>query len=77
MFWSTIYLFSFIHNSLLLVSQSSLYFTPSYFPSQTLKQNSSRLENRTQLVQLCHMGPKVFINCGGFIMIDTNQLGDT
>jgi len=44
---------------------------------KTLKQNSSRLENRTQLVQLCHMGPKVFINCGGFIMIDTNQLGDT
>ncbi|XP_005089175.1 transcription elongation factor SPT6 isoform X2 [Aplysia californica] len=44
---------------------------------KTLKQNNSRLENRTQLVQLCHMGPKVFINCGGFITIDTNQLGDT
>lgn len=44
---------------------------------QTLKQNNSRLENRTQLVSICHMGPKVFINCAGFIMIDTNQLGDT
>nr|KAG5690166.1 hypothetical protein BaRGS_013623 [Batillaria attramentaria] len=42
-----------------------------------LKQNSSRLENRTQLVQLCHMGPKVFINCAGFIKLDTNSLGDS
>ncbi|XP_050409437.2 transcription elongation factor SPT6 [Patella vulgata] len=40
-----------------------------------LKQNNSRLENRTQLVSLCHMGPKVFINCAGFIKIDTNSLG--
>ncbi|KAJ8312685.1 hypothetical protein KUTeg_010058 [Tegillarca granosa] len=39
-----------------------------------LKQNSSRLENRTQLVTLCHMGPKVFINCAGFIKIDTNGI---
>lgn len=44
---------------------------------QMLKQNNSRLENRTQLVSICDMGPKVFINCAGFIMIDTNQLGDT
>ncbi|GFO10563.1 LOW QUALITY PROTEIN: transcription elongation factor spt6, partial [Plakobranchus ocellatus] len=44
---------------------------------KTLKQNSSRLESRTQLVSMCDMGPKVFINCAGFIMIDTNQLGDT
>ncbi|KAH9503861.1 Transcription elongation factor SPT6 [Bulinus truncatus] len=44
---------------------------------KTLKQNNSRLENRTQLVSICDMGPKVFINCAGFIMIDTNQLGDT
>ncbi|PVD31669.1 hypothetical protein C0Q70_07087 [Pomacea canaliculata] len=42
-----------------------------------LKQNSGRLENRTQLVQLCHMGPKVFINCAGFIKLDTNSLGDS
>jgi transcription elongation factor SPT6 len=26
---------------------------------QTLKQNNQRLENRTQLVTACHMGPKV------------------
>ncbi|GFR73722.1 transcription elongation factor SPT6 [Elysia marginata] len=44
---------------------------------KTLKQNNSRLESRTQLVSMCNMGPKVFINCAGFIMIDTNQLGDT
>ena len=26
---------------------------------KTLKQNNQRLENRTQLVTVCHMGPKV------------------
>ncbi|XP_069471429.1 transcription elongation factor SPT6 [Ambystoma mexicanum] len=42
-----------------------------------LKQNNTRLESRTQLVTMCHMGPKVFINCAGFIKIDTNSLGDS
>ncbi|XP_051159276.1 transcription elongation factor SPT6-like isoform X2 [Leptopilina boulardi] len=42
-----------------------------------LKQTNQRLENRTQLVTVCHMGPKVFINCAGFIKIDTNSLGDS
>ncbi|OXU22488.1 hypothetical protein TSAR_006883 [Trichomalopsis sarcophagae] len=42
-----------------------------------LKQTNQRLENRTQLVTSCHMGPKVFINCAGFIKIDTNSLGDS
>lgn len=42
-----------------------------------LKQTNQRLENRTQLVTSCHMGPKVFINCSGFIRIDTNSLGDS
>ncbi|KAJ1520204.1 hypothetical protein ONE63_004415 [Megalurothrips usitatus] len=42
-----------------------------------LKQTNQRLENRTQLVTSCHMGPKVFINCAGFIRIDTNSLGDS
>ena len=42
-----------------------------------LKQSNQRLENRTQLVTVCHMGPKVFINCAGFIKIDTNSLGDS
>ncbi|GAB6026482.1 hypothetical protein CHUAL_012908 [Chamberlinius hualienensis] len=41
------------------------------------KQNNSRLENRTQLVTGYRMGPKVFINCAGFIKIDTNALGDS
>lgn len=43
---------------------------------KVLKQTNQRLENRTQLVTSCHMGPKVFINCSGFIKIDTNSLGD-
>ncbi|XP_012270306.1 transcription elongation factor SPT6 [Orussus abietinus] len=42
-----------------------------------LKQSNQRLENRTQLVTACHMGPKVFINCAGFVKIDTNSLGDS
>lgn len=46
------------------------------FLFQILKQNNTRLENRTQLVTMCHMGPKVFINCAGFIKIDTASLGD-
>ncbi|XP_038220585.1 transcription elongation factor SPT6 isoform X2 [Zerene cesonia] len=41
------------------------------------KQTNQKLENRTQLVTVCHMGPKVFINCSGFIKIDTNSLGDS
>ncbi|XP_010894715.3 transcription elongation factor SPT6 [Esox lucius] len=44
---------------------------------RVLKQNNTRLENRTQLVTMCHMGPKVFINCAGFIKIDTASLGDS
>uniref|UniRef100_A0A4D5R9G5 Transcription elongation factor SPT6 n=1 Tax=Scolopendra viridis TaxID=118503 RepID=A0A4D5R9G5_SCOVI len=44
---------------------------------KVLKQTNNRLENRTQLVTVCHMGPKVFINCAGFIKIDTNSLGDS
>ncbi|CAM9213792.1 unnamed protein product, partial [Lampetra fluviatilis] len=43
---------------------------------KVLKQHNARLENRTQLT-LCHMGPKVFINCAGFIKIDTSALGDS
>lgn len=43
---------------------------------KTLKQTNQRLENRTQLVTVCHMAPIVFINCAGFIKIDTNSLGD-
>lgn len=42
-----------------------------------MKQTNQRLENRTELVTSCHMGPKIFINCAGFIKIDTNSLGDS
>ncbi|CAL4068292.1 unnamed protein product [Meganyctiphanes norvegica] len=44
---------------------------------KSMKQNNQRLENRNQLVVNFHMGPKVFINCAGFIKIDTNALGDS
>ena len=42
-----------------------------------MKQTNQRLENRNQLVVNFHMGPKVFINCAGFIKIDTTALGDS
>ncbi|XP_038075728.1 transcription elongation factor SPT6-like isoform X2 [Patiria miniata] len=44
---------------------------------RTLKQQNQRLENRNQLVTVCKLGPKVFINCAGFIRIDTASLGDS
>uniref|UniRef100_A0A914CC01 Suppressor of Ty 6 homolog n=1 Tax=Acrobeloides nanus TaxID=290746 RepID=A0A914CC01_9BILA len=39
-----------------------------------LKQNDSLLESRTKLVTMCRMGPKVFMNCAGFIKIATDQI---
>ncbi|XP_008558566.1 transcription elongation factor SPT6 [Microplitis demolitor] len=42
-----------------------------------LKDKNSKLENRTHLVTTCHMGPKVFINCAGFLKIDTTTLDDS
>ncbi|EFX68611.1 hypothetical protein DAPPUDRAFT_10253, partial [Daphnia pulex] len=44
---------------------------------QTLKQSNQILENRTQFVTACHMGPKVLANCVGFIKFNSNALGDT
>ncbi|XP_064461195.1 transcription elongation factor SPT6-like [Ornithodoros turicata] len=40
---------------------------------KVLKQSHQRLESRSQLVTVCNMGPKVFINCAGFIKIDTTS----
>ena len=46
---------------------------------KTLRQmkSSQRLENRNQLVLQCHMGPNIYVNCAGFIRIDTAALGDS
>ncbi|XP_054155049.1 transcription elongation factor SPT6-like [Oppia nitens] len=41
------------------------------------KQQTPLLENRTQLVQNCNIGKVVFINCAGFIKIDTASLSDS
>ena len=40
-----------------------------------MKHTVQKLENRAQLVTICNLGPKIFINCAGFIKIDTNSLG--
>ena len=44
---------------------------------QILKQENSQLKNRSELVTQCSTGPQVFINCAGFIRIDTNAFTDT
>ncbi|XP_065055474.1 transcription elongation factor SPT6-like isoform X4 [Rhopilema esculentum] len=41
-----------------------------------LKTQTTRLENRSQLVLTYGMGPQVFLNCAGFIKIDTSSIGD-
>ncbi|KAI1293803.1 Transcription elongation factor SPT6 [Halotydeus destructor] len=41
------------------------------------KQPTPLLESRTQLIMNCKFGAKVFVNCAGFIKIDTSQLSDT
>jgi len=44
---------------------------------KVLEQKQGRLENRSNLVTDCRLGPKVFINCAGFIKIDTKSLEDS
>lgn len=41
------------------------------------KQQTALLETRTQLIQTCNIGKVVFINCAGFIRIDTTTLADS
>ena len=41
------------------------------FIIRTLKQNK-RLENRSQLVHICQMGPKVFMNSAGTVEPNIN-----
>jgi len=47
-----------------------------YLHLQILKQETSRLESRSQLVTVCSLGPKVFMNCAGFIRITNATLND-
>ncbi|KAI0979818.1 hypothetical protein GJ496_000989 [Pomphorhynchus laevis] len=37
---------------------------------------NGQLSNRSQLITLCKLGPRVFINCAGFIKIDPRRLSD-
>ena len=43
---------------------------------QKLKTQTTTLENRSQLVLTYGMGPQVFLNCAGFIKIDTASITD-
>lgn len=44
---------------------------------KSLRQQCTRLENRSQLVTVCGLAPQVFLNCAGFIKIDTAAISDT
>ncbi|GIX89466.1 transcription elongation factor SPT6 [Caerostris darwini] len=46
------------------------------FILKLLKSHNKQLESRAMLVTFCKIGPKVFINCSGFIKIDTASLVD-
>ena len=39
------------------------------FIIRTLKTNKQNLENRSQLVHICQMGPKVFMNSAGIFLV--------
>ena len=43
---------------------------------QALRQKGGVLENRSQLVTECGMGPKVFLNSSGFIKLDSAAIQD-
>ncbi|KAK2574192.1 Transcription elongation factor SPT6 [Acropora cervicornis] len=47
------------------------------FLLKSLRQQCTRLENRSQLVTVCGLGPQVFLNCAGFIKIDTSAISDS
>ena len=47
------------------------------FKSLRQNKNGQRLENRSQLVMSCKMGPIVITNSSGFIKINTKDLGDS
>ena len=39
-----------------------------------LQQDGSILENRSQLITICEVGPTVFLNCAAFIKVDVNYI---
>jgi transcription elongation factor SPT6 len=44
---------------------------------RTFRQEKLTLENRSQLVTVCRIGPNVFLNCSGFIRIDTQSFSES
>ncbi|CAJ0962765.1 unnamed protein product, partial [Mesorhabditis belari] len=43
---------------------------------KVLRWNNSILEARSKLVIICQMGPKVFMNCAGFMKINTSKVSE-
>uniref|UniRef100_A0A7E4VC01 Suppressor of Ty 6 homolog n=1 Tax=Panagrellus redivivus TaxID=6233 RepID=A0A7E4VC01_PANRE len=44
---------------------------------QAIKQSNQYLESRAKLIQVCNLGPRVFMNCAGFIIIDPSRIEDS
>lgn len=43
---------------------------------KSIKANDNLIESRAKLVTGCKLGPKVFMNCAGFIRIDTHKVSE-
>ncbi|CAI2347402.1 unnamed protein product [Caenorhabditis sp. 36 PRJEB53466] len=43
---------------------------------KSIKANDNLIESRSKLVTGCKLGPKVFMNCAGFIRIDTHKVSE-
>ncbi|XP_018496136.1 LOW QUALITY PROTEIN: transcription elongation factor SPT6-like, partial [Galendromus occidentalis] len=64
------------HTSELLQFVSGLGPRKAHAMIKTLKQSHSKLDSRTSLVTTLKLGPKVFLNCAGFIRIESGSFLD-
>jgi transcription elongation factor SPT6 len=44
---------------------------------QAIKNTNQHLEGRARLIQVANLGPKVFMNCAGFIIVDPSRIEDS
>jgi transcription elongation factor SPT6 len=45
--------------------------------TQAIKNTNQHLEGRARLIQVANLGPKVFMNCAGFIIVDPSRVEDS
>ena len=44
---------------------------------QAIRSTNQHLEGRAKLIQVANLGPKVFMNCAGFIIVDPTRIEDS